>query len=188
MLIPSRDNLAMLSIQPRLMRVGYISALNLDIYAYDGGYEYASGEFTPYIPDDHMIIGVPGRGKRLYGAITQLEADRQYHTFEGQYVPKVTADEVFNLDLRGAQDVFDSTNRTIKQQPVKVMVVARPKEFSLGKMDINASTGTSNKFEVLYIKISVDGNDRLEYDKYNFIYKVGDKDYLADMRDALGLS
>lgn len=96
--------------------------------------------------------------------------------------------EVFNLDLRGAQDVFDSTNRTIKQQPVKVMVVARPKEFSLGKMDINASTGTSNKFEVLYIKISVDGNDRLEYDKYNFIYKVGDKDYLADMRDALGLS
>lgn len=97
MLIPSRDNLAMMSIQPRLvrpdlMRVGYISALNLEIYAYDGGYEDASGEFTPYIPDDHMIIGVPGRGKRLYGAVTQLEPDRQYHTYEGQYVPKVTVD------------------------------------------------------------------------------------------------
>ena len=97
MLVPSRDNLALMSIQPRLvrpefMRVGYISALNLDIYAYDGGYEDESGEFTPYIPDDHMIIGVPGRGKRLYGAVTQLEADRQYHTYEGQYIPKVTVD------------------------------------------------------------------------------------------------
>ncbi len=97
MLVPSRDNLALMSVQPRLvrpdlMRVGYISALNLDIYAYDGGYEDENGEFTPYIPNDHMIIGVPGRGKRLYGAVTQLEPDRQYHTFEGQYVPKVTAD------------------------------------------------------------------------------------------------
>ncbi len=97
MMVPSRDNLALMSIQPKLvrpelMRVGYISALSLDIYAYDGGYENENGEFTPYIPDDHMIIGIPGRGKRLYGAVTQLEEDRQYHTYEGQYVPKVTVD------------------------------------------------------------------------------------------------
>lgn len=97
MLVPSRDNLALMSIQPRLvrpelMRVGYISALSLDIYAYDGGYEDEDGTFTPYIPDGHMIIGVPGRGKRLYGAVTQLEADREYHTYEGQYIPKVTVD------------------------------------------------------------------------------------------------
>lgn len=97
LLVPSRDNLALMSIQPRLtrpdlMRVGYISALSLDIYAYDGGYENEEGEFTPYIPDDHMIIGVPGRGKRLFGAVTQLEEDRQYHTYEGAYVPKVTVD------------------------------------------------------------------------------------------------
>ena len=39
-----------------------------------------------------MIIGIPGRGKRLYGAVTQLEADRQYYTYEGQYIPKVTVD------------------------------------------------------------------------------------------------
>ena len=97
MMVPNRDNLALLSIQPRLvrpdlMRVGYISALSLDVYAYDGGYEDEDGTFTPYIPDDHMIIGVPGRGKRLFGAVTQLEPDGEYHTFEGAYVPKVTLD------------------------------------------------------------------------------------------------
>ena len=94
MLVPSRDNLAMLSIQPRLvrpdlMRVGYISALSLDVYAYDGGYEDEDGSFTPYIPDDHMIIGIPGRGKRLFGAVTQLEADGEYHTLRAHTFRKL---------------------------------------------------------------------------------------------------
>ena len=97
LMVPSRDNLALMSIQPRLvrpelMRVAYVSALNLDVYAYDGGYEDDDGSFVPYIPDDYMIIGVPGRGKRLFGAVTQVEPDGQFHTYEGQYIPKVTVD------------------------------------------------------------------------------------------------
>lgn len=97
------------------------------------------------------------------------------------------APKAFTFDLRGAQDVYDSANRTIRQQPIKVVVVGRPKELSVGKLDVNASTGTSNKMEVLYIKVTVDGDDLLEYDKYNYIYKVGSTDYLAQMREALGL-
>lgn len=98
MLIPSRDTLALMSIQPQfvrpdLLRVGYISALSLEIFTYDGGYLDENDEFIPYIPDDYIIMGVPGRGKRLFGAITQLEADGQYHTYAGnEYVPKITAD------------------------------------------------------------------------------------------------
>lgn len=98
MLVPSRDNLALLSLQPKLerpelLRVGYIQALNLEIYAYDGIYEDdETGEITPYIPEGHIIIGVPGRGKRLFGAVTQMEADRQLHTYEGEHIPKLTVD------------------------------------------------------------------------------------------------
>ena len=41
LLVPSRENLALMSIQPKLvrpelLRVGYIESLNLEIYAYDG--------------------------------------------------------------------------------------------------------------------------------------------------------
>lgn len=98
MLVPSRDNLALLSLQPKLerpelLRVGYIQALNLEIYAYDGIYEDdETGEIIPYIPEGHIIIGVPGRGKRLFGAVTQMEADRQLHTYEGEHIPKLTVD------------------------------------------------------------------------------------------------
>lgn len=98
LMVPNRENLAFMTMQPRLerpelMRVGMIQALNLELYAYDGIYEDPeSGDIAQYIPDNHIIIGVPGRGKRLYGAVTQMENDRQLHTYEGMYIPKVTAD------------------------------------------------------------------------------------------------
>lgn len=97
LLVPNRENLAFMSLQPRLerpdlMRVGMIQALNLELYAYDAVYEDEKGNIAQYIPDDHIIIGVPGRGKRLFGAVTQMEADQQLHTYEGMYIPKVTAD------------------------------------------------------------------------------------------------
>ncbi|WP_293726883.1 major capsid protein [uncultured Phascolarctobacterium sp.] len=95
LLIPSRENMALMSIKPKLerpelLRFGFVESLNLEIYAYDGVYESDDGSIAQFIPDDHMIIGVPGRGKRLFGAITQLEADTQYRTYEGQYIPKIT--------------------------------------------------------------------------------------------------
>lgn len=101
MLIPSRDNMALMSIQPQfvrpeLLRVGYVSALSLEIYAYDGGYKNDKGEFVSYIPDDYTIVGIPGRGKRLFGAITQVESDGQYHTYDNAYVPKVLADAEYD--------------------------------------------------------------------------------------------
>lgn len=98
MLIPSRENMAIMSYAPAIQspavtRVGYIQALNLDMYVYNGTYrDPASGELTKYIPDDYFIMGVKGRGKRLYGAITQLEQDGAWHTYEGKYVPKIYSD------------------------------------------------------------------------------------------------
>lgn len=97
LLVPSRDNLALMSMQPKLvrpelLRVGYIQALNMEIYAYDGIYTDDNGDDQQYIPDNHIIIGVPGRGKRLFGAVTQMEEDKQLHTYASAFVPKVTAD------------------------------------------------------------------------------------------------
>lgn len=95
LLIPSRDNAALMSFatkiqSPEVMRFGLLGALGLEMYTYEGGYINNEGVFTPYLPDDYVIIGVAGRGKRLYGAVTQMEDDKQFHTYEGRYVPKVT--------------------------------------------------------------------------------------------------
>ncbi len=97
MMIPSRDTAALMSFAPRLVnpelgRFGRIDALNLDLYTYEGVYSDDAGVLQQYIPDNYIIIGVPGRGRRLYGAVTQVEPDMNFHTYEGRYVPKVSFD------------------------------------------------------------------------------------------------
>lgn len=98
MMVPSRDNLALMSLQPKIqspevIRVGYIQALNMEVYSYVGSYVDNAGVLQQYIPNDNIIIGVPGRGKQLFGAVTQIESDRALHTYASEFVPKVTIDE-----------------------------------------------------------------------------------------------
>jgi hypothetical protein len=96
--VPNAQNLSLMSITPRLIspqivRVGLIQSLNLEIYAYDGVYLDDDGSTTKqYIPDDYFVMGIPGRGKQLFGAITQMDSDGVFRTYEGRNVPKVWSD------------------------------------------------------------------------------------------------
>lgn len=95
--VPNSQNLTLMSLQPRIVspgvrRIGYIQSLDLELYAYDGIYTDSTGQIQQYIPDDHVIVGVPGRGMQLFGAITQIEG-KTYVTYEGKQVPKVTVNE-----------------------------------------------------------------------------------------------
>lgn len=94
MMIPDRDAAAFVSMQPQIInsavtRIGHINGLNLDIYVYNAGFTNDAGEFEKYIPDNYLVMGNLGLGRRLYGAVTQLEADSHWHTYEGQFIPKV---------------------------------------------------------------------------------------------------
>lgn len=57
----------------------------------------------------------------------------------------------------------------------------------LGKLDVGATTDTSNVIETTYIKITIDGETVLELDKYNYICNIGGFDFLKEVRKALGL-
>lgn len=98
--IPNPNNLTMLGLQPRLtspqvMRVGYITALNMEVYSYMETYTDDDGTIKPFIDDDDLIIAIPGRGYQLHGAIN-LVTNKQYVSYSGLYVPKYTADETEN--------------------------------------------------------------------------------------------
>ncbi len=78
--------------------VGTLPGLGLEIYQYDEWYDDENGVTQPMIPDNLVILGKKNMGKRLYGAVTQMEQDEQFHTYEGQRVPKVWAN--INSDVR----------------------------------------------------------------------------------------
>lgn len=92
-----------------------------------------------------------------------------------------------HLDLRGACQGHDSAKNVLKTMPVKIVVEGTPKSTDLGKLDMGATTDTKNTIEVTYIKITVDGENVLEIDKFNYICVIDGVDYMADIRDALGL-
>ena len=91
------------------------------------------------------------------------------------------------LDLRGAIQTYDASSGEYKITPLRVAVRALPKKAELGKMEMNSSGNGSNEFEVIYIKIDLDGETLAEIDKYNYICNIGGTDYLTEVRTALGL-
>lgn len=92
------------------------------------------------------------------------------------------------LDMRGAQQVYDSSAGKYVVRPVKVVVVGIPKNTELGKLEVGTTTDTANTLETTYLKVDIDGETVLEYDKYNYICNIAGTDYLADVREALGLN
>jgi len=72
---------------------GKLPGLGLELYTYDDWFIDDNGVEQPFIPDDHVILARPGLGGFSYGAVTQMEADGQFHTYEGTRVPKSWANQ-----------------------------------------------------------------------------------------------
>ncbi len=60
---------------------------NLTIIVCDGTYDDGTTD-VPYMPNGSVIVTAPDCGKGLYGAVTQLENDGEFHTIAGTRVPQ----------------------------------------------------------------------------------------------------
>lgn len=91
--VPNAQNLSMFNFQPRIispqvMLVGRVASLNLEVYSYMETYLDDDGQVKPFLGDDDVILGVPGRGRQLHGAINLLnDPGNGYETFSAPYVP-----------------------------------------------------------------------------------------------------
>ena len=85
-------------IDEALTYCGRLPGLGLELYTYDDWFIDDAGVEQPFIPDDHVILCRPKLGGFSYGAVTQMEADGQFHTYEGTRIPKSWSDQ--NADAR----------------------------------------------------------------------------------------
>lgn len=81
-------------IDPRVLteNVAYLGTFNflghnLNIIIDYETYEDKDDKDTPYLEDETVFVTAPGCGRGLYGGVTQLEADGEYHTHAGRRVP-----------------------------------------------------------------------------------------------------
>lgn len=100
---------------------------------------------------------------------------------------KLNAQKVHALEMRASQQVNDAATGELKTQPVVIAARCMPKTLSLGSLEVSAGTDSSNEFEVSYLKISIDGREVIELDKYNFKYVANGVDYLQAVRRDLGI-
>ena len=97
MSLPNRQNVTMLSFAPHYTSpqarfVGHISALNMEIISYSETYTDDDGQVKPFLDPDTVIIGNPGKGKQLYGAITFMNQAGNWQTIAANNVPVYLAD------------------------------------------------------------------------------------------------
>ncbi len=66
----------------------------INVFCYTAEYVDESGNTQAFIPANTVVMTAPGMGKILYGSVTQIQpGTRNYETFEGKRIPKVTVDE-----------------------------------------------------------------------------------------------
>lgn len=90
-----------------------------------------------------------------------------------------------SIVLRAAQQSTDMAQGKVSRRPLKITFRGIPKGLALGKIGVGTPTETTNKMEVLYIKVEENGKVLLEFDKLNFICIINGEDILAEVRNAI---
>ena len=96
------------------------------------------------------------------------------------------AHRAYDLDLRGVVQVYESASGTYEVQPVRISVRGIPKSTKLAPLQVGGTDEATSEFEVLYIKIWMGGEEKLEIDKPNYMFKIDGVDSFAEIRAALG--
>lgn len=91
-----------------------------------------------------------------------------------------------DLELTAALQQYDAGLGEFKVVPLLVYMKAITKTRTPGNLVVGDLMDTQMEFEVVYMKIYLDNRERIELDKYNYIYKVDGVDQLTDVRVALG--
>lgn len=93
---------------------------------------------------------------------------------------------IHQIELRVAQQIEDSTNGAIRVQPVKHVMKVLPKKYGGGTLAPASPADASGEYAVRYWATYLDGQKITEIDPFNHICVINGKDYLADVRRALG--
>ena len=94
--------------------------------------------------------------------------------------------EKHNLDLRVAEQYWETAGAGKEVAADKYVLVVMPKNFAPGAVAPASAADVSGEYSVYYYAGYKDGKQLWEIDPWNYICKIGGKDYMAEVRKALG--
>ena len=153
-----------------------------DATEYVGIAEVALPEISS-ITEEISGAGIGGKIESvILGAIEAMTTTLNFRTVTKNAI-KLHEPRQHNIDLRAAQQQKDTVKGTTK---VKHILTLTPKKLNPGKVATASAAEVSGEYATSYYATYIDGKKMLEIDPLNYIYFVNGKDYLADVRKALG--
>ena len=92
------------------------------------------------------------------------------------------------IELRVAEEFWDIEDAEIGMWANKYVFIARPKDMKSGAIAPATAADASGQFDVYLYAAYREGKELWYIDKRNMIFRVNGKDYMADVRKALGYS
>ena len=115
------------------------------------------------------------------GQFESMEQEVVFNTLYSSAVDMLSPNEAVNLTFRAAQQTYDK-NGGYAFKGTRVVERGRVKKFKPGKIDKGESMEASVTLELTYIMIEVDGEQLIEIDKLNGVYKRRGVDMLAEIK------
>lgn len=118
------------------------------------------------------------------GQWESMEQEIQFNTLYSSAADMLSPLSNVNLTFRAAQQVYDKSGG-YDFKGLRVVEMGRVKKFKPGKIEKGESMEATVTLELTYIMIEVDGEQLVEIDKLNNVYKVRGQDMLAKVRDLI---
>ena len=90
--------------------------------------------------------------------------------------------EAQEITLRMSKQSTVKASGNIEFKGMRIVFRGRPIAFNAGTLKQGAQMGASVTLEVMYVLIEIDGQQKLELDKLNNVYKVNGVDLLAEVK------
>ncbi|MBQ4469152.1 MAG: phage major tail tube protein, partial [Synergistaceae bacterium] len=91
---------------------------------------------------------------------------------------KLAQHRTHEIELYSSIQMYDAGLGEYKTVQLYVFLKADTKTFTPGNLVVGDNMDTQCEFEVRYMKVELDGKERIEMDKQNMIYKVDGVDYV----------
>ena len=167
--------------------------LNVNFACYEDAKEYL-GMTEATLPDiEYMSETISGAGiggeleEVLVGMVSAMTTTLNFRTPNASAI-KLTRPGVHKIDLRVAQQRRNSTSGKIDIVQIKHILKLTPKKQGMGTVAPASPADVSGDYATSYFATYIDGKKKTEIDPENFICNIDGKDYLADVRKALGKS
>lgn len=111
-------------------------------------------------------------------------ASTRFHGAYSSAMDMLSPLSTVNLTLRASQQVYDKQGG-YNFKGLRVVEIGRVKKFNPGKVEKGEAMEATVTLELTYLMIEVDGQQLLEVDKLNGIYKVNGTDMLAGVNSLI---